>query len=221
MGKLISREIAREGVPFVVIEKDPDTLDDLRGLDYYFIDGDATEEDVLDAAGVARAKTLIAVLPSDAGNVYVTLTARALNPALHIICRAENPADIDKMRRAGASKVISPYEMGGRSMAQAALRPNVLNFFEMATARHREALAIEELVASDLSSLAGKTLLESGIREKFGVSVIAYRGEAEEIVYNPPPDFRIKGGCVLLVMGKPEGLKGLAEVLLGRETAGR
>jgi voltage-gated potassium channel len=221
MGRLITREISREGVPFVVIEKDSDFFEDLRELDYHYIGGDATEEEVLEAAGVDRAKTLITVLPSDAGNVYVTLSARALNPALHIICRAENPGDIDKMKRAGASKVISPYEMGGRSMAQAALRPNVLSFFEMATARRHEALAVEELVASERSSLAGKTLLESRIRERYGVSVIAYRSPTDEIVYNPPPDFEIKHGTVLLVMGKPDGLKNLAEELLGRGSAGR
>lgn len=214
MGTLVSREIAREKKPFVVIEKDASVLDDLRELDYHYIGGDATEEDVLKDAGVEKAKTLIAVLPSDAGNVYVALTGRALNPALHIICRTDNPGCEDKMIRAGANKVISPYEIGGRSLAQAALRPNVLSFFEMATTRHSEALVIEELIVPDNSPLIGKTLLESRIREKHGVSIVGHKNDTGDIRLNPPPSYTIEEGTLLIALGSPQGLKALSDELL-------
>ncbi len=214
MGTLVSREIAHENKPFVVIEKELDVLEDLKDLDYSYISGDATEEGVLKDAGVEKAKTLIAVLPSDAGNVYVALTGRALNPDLHIICRTDNPGCEDKMIRAGANKVISPYEIGGRSLAQAALRPNVLSFFEMATTRRDEALVIEELIVPDDSPLIGKTLLESRIREKHGVSVIAHRSGQGEISFNPPPCYTIGEGTLLIALGSPAGLKALSDELL-------
>ena len=164
-----------------------------------------------------RAKSLIAVLPNDAGNVYVVLTAKALNPDLHIICRAENPGREEKMMRAGADKVISPYEIGGCSLAQAALRPNVLSFFEMATSRRDETLGIEELMVPEKSPLIGKTLLDSRIREKYGVSIIAHRSAEDEIVFNPPPGFVISEGTILLAMGKVDDLKDLAGNLLDTE----
>ncbi len=214
MGTLVSREIASEKKPFVVIEKEASVLDDLKDLDYSYISGDATEEDVLKGAGVEKAKTLIAVLPSDAGNVYVALTGRALNPDLHIICRTDNPGCEDKMLRAGANKVISPYEIGGRSLAQAALRPNVLSFFEMATTRRNEALVIEELIVPDDSPLIGKTLLESRIREKHGVSIIAHKSETSDIRMNPPPSYTIGEGTLLIALGSPPGLKALSDELL-------
>jgi len=214
MGTLVSREIARENKSFVVIEKETSVLDDLKDLDYNYISGDATEEDVLKDAGVEKAKTLIAVLPSDAGNVYVALTGRALNPSLHIICRTDNPGCEDKMIRAGANKVISPYEIGGRSLAQAALRPNVLSFFEMAATRRDEALVIEELIVPTDSPLVGKTLLESRIREKHGVNIIAHKSGRGEISFNPPPSYTIEEGALLIALGSPPGLKGLSDELL-------
>jgi len=217
MGRLVSREIAREKVAFVVLETDPGIIDELTDLGYLHINGDATEEDVLEAARVRHAKSLIAVLANDAGNVYVVLTARALNPNLHIICRAENPGSEGKMKRAGATKVITPYEIGGRSLAQAALRPNILNFFEMATTRRHETLAIEELLVPGGSPFIGKSLAESGMRETFGVSLIAHQSPADEFVFNPSPRFVIQAGAVLLVMGRPEGLKALAEALIAAD----
>lgn len=215
MGKLVSREIARERIPFVVIECKADMAAELLDLEYAHIIGDATEEEILKEVGVESARSLIAVLPSDAGNVYVALTGRALNPDLHIICRAESPGSEGKMMRAGANKVISPYEIGGLSLAQAALRPNVLSFFEMAATRRQQALGIEEMEVHGESPLIGKTLLDARVREKFGVSVVAYRKPGySEIIFNPPPTYTIEKGAVLLAMGDSDGLKNFAKKLL-------
>ena len=215
MGQTVSREISEEGSPFVVIEKQESLVTELAERGYLHIIGDATAEDVLVAAGVKRARSLIAVLEGDAANVYAVLSARALNPALNIICRAECQDSENMMSRAGADKVISPYEIGGRTLAQAALRPSVLSFFEMATAMSREDLNIEELLVPPGSPLIGKTLQRSQIRETYGASVIALRGTDRETILNPPPDRLIEEGTVLLVMGRASGLKALSRDLGG------
>jgi voltage-gated potassium channel len=215
MGKLVSREIDGEDEPFVVIEKTADLMDELASLNYYHINGDATEEEVLIAAGVEQAKSLIAVLPNDAENVYTALTSRALNPSLHIICRSENPGSEEKMKKAGADKVISPYEIGGRSLAHAALRPSVLSFFEMATTRRaQESLGVEELLVREGSPMIGQTLQQSRVRERFGVNVVAHRLPSGALELNPAPGQEIQKGTVLIVMGKAEGLRNMSRELL-------
>ena len=221
IGSLVCREVAEEGIPFVVVENDPTMLDEIGSAGFLHVAGDATAEDVLVAAGIARARCLISALPTDASNVYTVLTARDLNKDLHIICRAQDLTGQDKMIRAGANKVISPYEIGGRSLVQAALRPNVLNFFEIATLQSSQAMAIEELIVSADSPLMGKTLLESRIREKYGVSVIVLQLPSEEPEFNPLPGAVMREGTVLIAMGKQEDLKKVAGDMLRTRTLGR
>lgn len=215
IGSLVCREVDGEGLPFVVVENDSKMLDAIENVGFLHVAGDATAEDVLVAAGVTRARCLISALPTDAANVYTVLTARDLNRDLHIICRAQDLGGEDKMVRAGADKVISPYEIGGRSLVQAALRPNVLNFFDIVTSQSREVMAIEELMVSFESPISGKTLLEARIRERYGVSIIALQLPLEEgPLFNPAPDVAIHHGTVLLAMGRQEDLKKLAGDML-------
>jgi voltage-gated potassium channel Kch len=132
IGEIIARHLKERRVPLVIVENKPENLSRLEGSDYYFVAGDATREEALLEAGIDRARGLVAVVTSDADNVYIVLTARSLNANLFIVARAEEVGTEKKLLRAGADRVESPYEMGGRKMAHAILRPTVTTFMELA-----------------------------------------------------------------------------------------
>jgi voltage-gated potassium channel len=209
IGSLVCRQLEQEGLPFVVIEKKPSAVDELARLDYMHIGGDATEEETLKAAGIGGARCLISVLGTDAGNVYAVLSARHLNPRLYIVCRSEDDAAEDKMLKAGANKVICPYRIGGRSLANAAARPNVVEFIEFASTRKQLELGVEEVPVPPGSPLAGQSLMSSKIRERFGVMIVACRTANEDMIFNPPANHVIKEGDVLIAMGKPDSFERL------------
>ena len=150
LGKIIARQLSHAGIPLVVVESDPEVIAKIEAQGYSFVAGDATQEEVLLEAGLERAKGLVAVLHSDAGNVYITLTARSLNPKLYIVARGEEPGSQQKLLRAGADKVESPYEMGGRKMAHTILRPTVTTFMELAMQEGVE-WSMEEIAVSERS----------------------------------------------------------------------
>ncbi|MBW2451372.1 MAG: NAD-binding protein, partial [Deltaproteobacteria bacterium] len=133
IGHMICKELQARPVPFVIVEKDPLLTDRLNRDGYLYVVGDATDDDTLLTAGIHRAKGLITAVTSDTDNVYITLTARGLNPSLFILARAGEEGSEKKLLRAGASKVISPYTIGANRMAQAILRPSVVDFIEIAT----------------------------------------------------------------------------------------
>ena len=145
IGSLICREFAAKPIPFVVVENSLAVLERLEEDKVLFLRGNATEDETLLRAGIKRAKGLVSVVTSDTENVYITLTARGLNPELYILARSgESGSDI-KLKRAGANKVVSPYHIGGSRMAQAILRPNVVDFIEIATGREHMDLQMEEI----------------------------------------------------------------------------
>ena len=161
--------------PFVVIEKDidPAILGDYP--DMFVIDGDATDDDVLIQAGIEHASSIIVTAGDDSINLFVVLSARSLNPGLFIIARSVTSGNEPKMRLAGADRVISPYRIGGRHMANIALRPHVTDFFEIATLDDGVEVWVEELVLHDNSTLLGKTVGEIDVRRRFGVTLVALR----------------------------------------------
>ncbi|MGO8763051.1 MAG: potassium channel family protein, partial [Desulfobaccales bacterium] len=132
IGEIIARHLTARGLALVVIDKTADHIPRLEELGYYFLTGDATRDEVLLEAGIERAKGLVAVVGSDADNVYIVLTARSLNPKLFIVARGEEPGSEQKLLRAGADKVESPYRMGGQKMAHTILHPTVVTFMELA-----------------------------------------------------------------------------------------
>lgn len=141
----------------MVVEKNPEVIDKLKEDGYLFLHGNATDDETLLKAGIKRAKGLITVVTSDSENVYITLTARGLNPDLYILARSGEEGSEIKLQRAGASKVVSPYLIGGSRMAQAVLRPNVVDFIEIATGRDNLELQMEELKIPTGSRFIGKT----------------------------------------------------------------
>lgn len=206
MGRVVAAELLEAGVDFVVIEKDREAI--AKSEKYYlFYYGDATEDAVLKAVGIERAKKLISVLPSDADNLFVVLSARRLNPRLVIVSRAEQEGSEIKMLSAGADRVVSAYTIGGRMLAHMALKPTVVDFLSLATTRTHIDLQIEELVVVTGSKIDGVILGESGIDKKLGIIVVAIKKKDGKMVFNPGSTSVVEGGDTLVVMGESGKLK--------------
>lgn len=209
MGQAIAGEFRARNVPYVVIESNPEQLPRLFAQKVMFIEGDATDENVLIAAGVERAKGLIAVAPSDADNTFIVLTARGINPNLFIVARSIKMEDEAKLRRAGADKVMSPYIQGGRRMAWAVLQPNVVDFLESAIDSERLYLELGEVTVSATSEFVDKTIRESHIREKSGATIVGLRTMTGALISSPSPDVIIHEGDILVAVGTPGQLEAL------------
>ncbi|GAB7080409.1 potassium channel family protein [Megalodesulfovibrio paquesii] len=212
IGSIVAREIMREGHPLVVIEQDPDIVKKLEADNILHLVGDATSDQLLLAAGLTRAKSLITALTQEAANVYVVLTARQLNPEIIIVSRADHESHISRLERAGADRVVLPHTIGGVRMAQSVLRPSVVNFIDMAVQGGLD-LQMEELSISSGSSLVGKNLIESQIRPRFNLIIIGIKHADGEMHFNPSPDAVIKAGDSLLCIGKPEHFEQIQEIL--------
>jgi voltage-gated potassium channel len=209
MGRIVCKELAAKPAPFVVVDRDADVLGHAEADGCLCVEGDATEDGVLTAAGIARATGLVAALSTDADNVYVVLSARELNPQLAIVARAEDERSERKLLHAGATRVVSPYVIGGHRMAHALLRPAVLDVIDLATHYRSIELQIEELQVPAGAFCDGKTVAESGVREALGLIVIAIKRAADEMLFNPASDARIEAGDRLVLIGQTGSLREL------------
>jgi voltage-gated potassium channel len=212
VGRKVVQELHRSKAPFVVIEKDAASLADLLDEGYPHVKGDATDEEVLEHAGISRARTLVSTLPDEAQNVYLALTARHLNAELKIIARADFEEGEKKLIRAGADHVVIPHVLGGSRMAMAALRPNVVDFMHMATGGE-EGLNVEEIVVPPGSHLDGKSLQESNLKQQYGVNIIGLRQKDKKLVINPGAQTVIRGEDILVLIGQGEDLERLTQSL--------
>ncbi len=215
IGHLICREFQSRPTPFVIVEKDPHHIERLDREGYLYVEGDATDDDTLLAAGIDHAKGLITAVTSDTDNVYITLTARGLNPKLFILARAGEEGSEKKLMRAGASKVISPYTIGANRMAQAILRPSVVDFIEIATASEHLELQIEEIAIAADSVLAGKNLVDSGVRQSMGIIIVGIKQTDGKMIFNPPPNKVIEPGSVLIILGQRKSISQLEKIAGG------
>jgi voltage-gated potassium channel len=206
MGKIICRELKAKNVPFVAIERNGDFLNN-RLDDFLGISGDATNDDILREAGIERAKGLISVLPNDALNLYVVLSARELNPDLHIVARAGEEGSENKLLRAGADKVVSPYHIGGLRIAHTILRPAVVDFIEFATKTGNLELQMEEVTIPEGSSMADKSLDQCGIGRELGIIIVGIKRHTGEMRFNPTSRSTVKAGDTLIALGEISKLK--------------
>jgi len=218
IGHLICREFQSRPTPFVIVEQNPNHIERLEREGYMYVEGDATDDETLQAAGIEHAKGLITAVTSDTDNVYITLTARGLNPKLFILARAGEEGAEKKLMRAGASKVISPYTIGASRMAQAILRPSVVDFIELATASEHLALQIEEIRIAADSVLAGKNLINSGIRQSMGIIIVGIKESDGKMTFNPPPEKNIEPNSVLIILGERPAISQLEKIAGGRQS---
>jgi voltage-gated potassium channel len=206
IGSIICDEFARQGVPYVVVDRDPARMQAVLDMGGLAVEADASSEDVLTRLHVDRARGLIAAVGSDAENVYIALTARVMRPDLYILGRAETEDAERKLLKAGANRVVSPYRIGARELAQTALRPTVVDFFELATRSGNLELAIEQVAITEGSSLAGSTIIQANVRQRFGAIVVGIQRHQGRMEFNPPGDAVMQAGDQLVVLGRVEGL---------------
>lgn len=207
---MAAKRLRQDGASVVVVEIRSDLQSDLEATGMLFELGDATEEDVLKAAGLMRASSLISTLPGDADNVFVALTARGLRPDLQIIARAELPSTEVKLRRAGANRVICPQVIGAKRIAAILTRPNVVDFFDVA-AEGVELEMQEHRVAAG-SPLEDATLRSAELRQQAGAMVVAIKRADGTSVFHPDPDLVIREGDLLILIGR-EGTSTRLEAL--------
>jgi voltage-gated potassium channel len=212
MGAFVCREFHARGIPFVVVENHPENQDKVIQAGFFLSPGDATEEEVLLAANIKAARGLVSVLSSDAANVYTVLTARELNPNLDITARAGEEAAIKKLQRAGATRVVSPYQIGGFRIVMGILKPAVMSFFEVAMDHQQMNIELEEVCLSEDSPYCGQTLVDTGIRKELNLVIIAVKKKDGEMVFNPGPDTVIDAHDTLITMGEKKNL----DVLLAK-----
>lgn len=210
VGRGTARELARKPAPFVVIDQ---TETKLARCDegWLTLVGDATQENTLRQVNIGQARGLVAATTTDATNVYIALTARGLNSRLKIIARASEEAAEKHLLKAGADSVVSPYASAGRRIAQSFLQPHVLSLFDTATTHLGMDLEISEIGVAAASSLAGKTLGGSHIRQEAGVIILAIK-RSQAMRFNPSSEDHIEPGDFLIAMGQPSQLRRLEQM---------
>src|SRR5262245_53664267 len=218
VGRQAAQELSEAGTPFLVVDPGEAALRATDERGYLLLRGDATEDTVLERAGIHRARGLIVTTANDATNMYIVLSARVLNPTLHIVTRAVDDASVTKLIRAGANRAISPYAIGGHRLAHLILSPKVVDFFETALRRGQEALNIEDVVVEQSSLIAGKTLDDLNVRRATGASVLVIIRDAAPLV-NPPGNFALHPGDQLLALGTREQLARLEHLVGARPPA--
>ncbi|HEX6974292.1 MAG TPA: potassium channel protein [Vicinamibacterales bacterium] len=209
MGHIIAHEFSRQDVSFVIIERDAERMSEAIEAGYLAVEADASSEAVLRRVGIDRARGFIAAVSTDAENVYAVLTARLLRPDLFIIGRAETDDAKSKLVRAGADRVLSPYQIGGLQLAQTALRPAVVDFVQLATSSDNLELNMEQVRIAEHGELAGKSIVQANLRQRFGVIVVGIQRASGTMEFNPEPESTMLAGDHLVVLGKAASLRGL------------
>ncbi len=215
MGRHLCQELADEKASFVVIDNNPEMTEQLEASGYLYLIGDASSDETLQHARIEAASSLIAVVSSDAENVFTTLTARSLSKELFIVTRAISEESAPKLRTAGADRVIKPYELVGHRLAQLVLRPGIVEYMETVARIGGREINIEEIHIAEGSPLAGQTLLESPLRRDLNIIVVAIHKSKGELVYNPASHMRIEAGDRLMAIGEQSGLEQLTTLCTG------
>lgn len=221
VGRQVAAEFALDGPPFVVVDSDPETVEACLGDGHLAVYGEASDDAVLEEAGILRARGLVAAVDSDADNVFVVLSARKINPKLHIVARASSDGSAAKLEIAGADRTISPYAVGGRRLASLATQPLVVDFLDIVTRGEKGIeFRLEEFRVPDEPYIADKTIGELSIGEKTGDIVLAFRTKDGRFDTTPSANDRLRAGDTLIVLGTPEQAGRLEQLLRGEEIKG-
>ena len=201
VGQQTCRQLAQESCAFLVVDNDENRIERIQEAGYLWLRGDASDDSVLKRAGIERARALLTAVQSDAGNVYITLSARALNPKLFIVARAATAEAEHKLTIAGANRVMSPYILGGRSMAGMALRPAVMDFLDVLIHSDDLEMWLEEIPVGPESFLAGVPIGDAQLRETTGITILAVRHPDGQMVVNPKTDVVLHPGDTIIALG--------------------
>ena len=213
IGRVLCKNLQNKPLGLVVIEKDRELIPLMDEDKVLYVSGDVMDEANLVKAGIKRAKGLVAVLSTDADNVFLVLTAKQLNPDLYVIARACHAESKSKLRAAGADNIESPYENGGKSIAHMILRPAVTNFLNLAFSVERKDIQVEEILVAPSSTLANVMLKDSGIRQRFNLIIIAIKTSDDNMLFNPSFETVIKAEDTVIAVGEEANLKKLEDIL--------
>lgn len=208
VGRTIAQNIAASGKDVVVIDIDPDRIAD---VDLPFVEGDATDDAILEAAAIDRASALVAAVDSDASNLYVTLSGRSRRPDLFIVARARVESAEAKLTQAGADRVVNPQHIGGARIAAMVLQPSVADFLDVVMHDGSLEFRLEEISVDEGSPLAGQSLRDAHLRDRTGALVLAMRDATGEFRTNPPPDTALHPGEMLIAIGTVQQLQSLRD----------
>ncbi|MCD4771972.1 MAG: potassium channel protein [Bacteroidales bacterium] len=212
-GQQVAHELKASNSPFVVIENNHEIILNYFKQNIEFVEGNSTNDDILEKANIKTAKSLISTLPNDADNLYVVLTARSLNPKLTIISRASDENSEKKLRMAGVDSVVMPEKVGGAHMATLVTKPDVIEFLEHLSIHGEDPTILEEIVCDSFSEkYLDKTIYDIQIRKKTGANIIGYRNPQGEYVINPLPDTKLKPHSKLFVLGTPEQIEKMKNI---------
>ncbi len=208
MGRAVVEILKQRGSRFVVVEQDTEKCQSLQEESIPFVQGDASQHQVMETAGVGRATTVIVCLPDDAHGVFTVLLARQLNPDVTIIARAVEEQSEERLRMAGADRVINPYRIGGMRLAFTALKPTVVDFLDSSLPGTKGELELAEIRIRPGSELDGKTIAGAAVRRRFGIIVIALKRE-DGSLFNPDPDTEMRAGDLLVALGTAEAIESI------------
>jgi voltage-gated potassium channel len=220
VGRQVAQEFTIDNVPFVVVDQDPAKVEDCLEWGFRAVLGEASEDAVLEEAGTRRARGLVAAVDSDADNVFVVLSARKINPDLHIVARASSDESAAKLEIAGADRTLSPYAVGGRRLAALATQPLIVDFLDIVTRGEKGIeFRLEEFGVPKESPLANHTIGELQIGEKTGAMVLAIRTSEGKFDTTPSAQDEIHPGDTLIVLGTNDQVTRLEALMRGKEPA--
>lgn len=213
VGEQVAKEFLRAREKFVIVDSNPESIARARDDGHLHIEGDAADDEALHRAGITHAKGLVACVDTDADNVFVTLSARVIAPHLWIVSRGNTEESHNKLEKAGADKVVSPYAIGGREMATLMLKPMVSDYLDVVTGGGELELRVEQFQLSGTSPVIGKSIRELDIRQFTGASVLAIRKPGEPFDTNPSPDTLLEPNDILITVGTLSEIQSLEQLL--------
>ena len=221
VGRRVAGEFRESGVPYVILDQNREALTEARERGELHLEGDATEDEDLLAAGLERARGLVAASDSDADNLYIALSARAARPDLLIVARASDEDAERKLRLAGADRVVLPYATAGREMAKLVLKPQVAAFLDVVSTTGGPDLTLEEIEVTPTCEEAGRSIREARVRERTGAMIVALRKRDGVFDTAPGPDTLLEPGDVVIGAGTADEIRALEDLFAPREALAR